>query len=94
MPKWIKFIIAILLLPICAGAARALCFVLRAGYGADTVWIPLLAGAACWIVIFLILPKPMWLYVLGHELTHALWTWLFAQKRGQPEVRTPGMASP
>ena len=77
MPKWIKFIIAVLLLPVCAGAARALWLVLRAGYGADTVWIPLLAGAACWMVIFLLLPKPMWIYVLGHELTHALWTWLF-----------------
>ena len=58
MPKWIKFIIAILLLPVCAGASRALWLVLRAGYGADTVWIPLLAGAACWVVIFLLLPKP------------------------------------
>jgi hypothetical protein len=46
VPKWIKFIIAVLLLPVCAGAARALWLVLRAGYGADTVWIPLLAGAA------------------------------------------------
>ena len=26
--------------------------------------------------------------------TPELWTWLFAQKRGQPEVRTPGMPSP
>ena len=77
MPKWIKFIFAILLLPICAGAARTLWLVLRAGYGADTVWIPLLAGGACWCVIFFLLPKPMRIYVLGHELTHALWTWLF-----------------
>src|SRR5438552_3604037 len=37
----------------------------------------MLAGAACWLVIFLMLPKPMWVYVFGHELTHALWTWLF-----------------
>jgi hypothetical protein len=90
VPKWIKFIIAILLLPICAGAARALCFVLRAGYGADTVWIPLLAGAACWIVIFLVLPKPMWLYVLGHELTHALWTWLFGGTVKKMKVTSKG----
>jgi hypothetical protein len=27
-------------------------------------------------VIYLLLPKPMWVYVMGHELTHALWTWL------------------
>ena len=29
------------------------------------------------MVCFLNLPKPMWIYVVGHELTHALWTWLF-----------------
>ncbi len=76
MPKWLKTIIAILLLPVCGGAAQALWLVLRGGYGADTVWIPLLAGAASWVVIYLLLPKPMWLYVFGHELTHAMWTWL------------------
>jgi hypothetical protein len=90
VPKWIKFIIAILLLPVCAGAARALWLVLRAGYGADTVWIPLLAGAACWIIIFLILPKPMWIYVLGHELTHALWTWLFGGTVKKMKVTSKG----
>jgi len=41
------------------------------------VWVAMLAGGACWLVIFLLLPKPMWVYVFGHELTHALWTWLF-----------------
>src|SRR5258708_2685433 len=71
-----KFIIAILLLPVCIGAARALWPVLVAGSGADIVWVPLLAGAACWVVIFFLLPKPMWIYVFGHELTPALWVWL------------------
>lgn len=36
-------------------------------------WVPVLAGATSWVVVFLSLPKPMWLYVVGHELTHALW---------------------
>src|SRR5512137_2995250 len=75
MPKWLNFILAVLLLPVCAGAAMALVRVLRAGYGADTVWMPLLGGAACWVVVFWLLPKPMWIYVFGHELTHAVWTW-------------------
>ncbi len=44
---------------------------------ADTIWVAFLSGAACWVTIYLLLPKPLWLYVLGHELTHALWTWLF-----------------
>jgi hypothetical protein len=90
VPKWIKFLIAVLLLPVCAGAARALWQVLRAGYGADTVWIPLLAGAACWVVIFFLLPKPMWIYVFGHELTHALWTWLFGGEVKKMKVTSKG----
>ena len=75
MPKWLKTIIAILLLPLCVGAARALWLVLSASGSADTLWVALASGAACWLVIYLLLPKPMWVYVFGHELTHALWTW-------------------
>ena len=90
MPKWIKFIIAILLLPVCAGAATALGRVLHASYGADTVWVPFLAGAACWLVVFLLLPKPMWLYVFGHELTHALWAWLFGGRVKKMKVTSAG----
>jgi len=73
--KWAKMIIAILLLPVCYGAASALWLVLRASGTADVVWVATLAGAGCWLAIFLLLPKPMWVYVFGHELTHALWTW-------------------
>jgi hypothetical protein len=76
VPKWCKTIIALLLLPVCAGAASALWRVLRASGNADTIWVVFLSGAACWLVIYLMLPKPMWVYVFGHELTHALWTWL------------------
>jgi peptidase M50B-like protein len=90
VPKWIKFIIAILLLPICVGAAMALLKVLRASGSADTTWIPLLAGAACWGVIFFMLPKPMWIYVFGHELTHALWTWLFGGRVKKLKVSSSG----
>ncbi len=77
MPKWVKTIVAVLLLPLCLGAAKALFLVLRASGGADTVWVPMSAGAACWLVVYLLLPKPMLLYVFGHELTHAFWTVAF-----------------
>jgi hypothetical protein len=76
MPKWVKTTIAILLLPVCFGAALALWRVIEASGSADTTWVPMLAGATCWLVIYLLLPKPMWIYVFGHELTHAVWTWL------------------
>src|SRR5256884_9728744 len=77
MPKWVKTIIAVLLLPLCLGVTKAAGRVLRASGDADTVWVAMLAGAACWLVIYLVLPRAMWVYVFGHELTHALWTWLF-----------------
>ena len=77
MLKWVKLILAILLLPVCIGAGQTLWMVTRACGDADITLVPILAGAACWVVIYLLLPKPMWIYVFGHELTHALWAWLF-----------------
>lgn len=77
MLKWLKFCVALLLLPVAFSQAMVMGRVLAACGGADLVWVPLLAGVACWFVIFLMLPKPMWIYVFGHELTHALWTVLF-----------------
>ena len=90
MLKWIKFLIAIALLPVCAGAAEALWQVLRACGNADTTWVPFLGGAACWLIIFIFLPKPMWIYVFGHELTHALWTWLFGGQVKKMKVSSSG----
>jgi hypothetical protein len=80
MLKWAKFIVALLLLPVCAGAALALWRVMQASGSADTTWVPAIAGALCWLSIFMLLPKPMWVYVFGHELTHALWTWALGGK--------------
>ena len=70
-------IIAVALLPVCAGATLTLNSVMHACGSADLTLVPVLAGAACWVAIYLLLPKPMWIYVFGHELTHALWVWLF-----------------
>lgn len=78
--KWIKTVIAVLLLPFCVGAVRALARVFGETGDADTIWVAMVAGAACWLGIFLLLPKPMRVYVFGHELTHALWTWIFGGK--------------
>lgn len=80
MTKRFKFAIAILLLPLCAGAVAALAKLLRTTVGVETFWVTFLGGMACWLAIYLLLPKPMWVYVCGHELTHALWTWLFGGK--------------
>jgi len=82
VPRWLKLCVGILLLPVCLATVQALWLVMtRTGAGAATrIWLPLLAGAACWVSVFLLLPKPMWIYVLGHESTHAVWTWIFGGK--------------
>ena len=69
-----------LLLPVCLATSQALWRVLAGASTADRFWLPFLAGTACWVVLFLLLPKPMWIYVVGHESTHAMWTWLFGGK--------------
>ena len=90
MPKWVKTVLAILLLPLCIGAVKALFRVLGATGQADTIWVATIGGAACWLVVFLLLPKPMRLYVFGHELTHALWTWLFGGRVKKFKVTSNG----
>ena len=79
-----------MLLPFCIGAARALLRVLARSGQADTLWIAMAGGAGCWLAIFLLLPKPMRLYILGHELTHALTTWAFGGKVKKLKVTASG----
>jgi hypothetical protein len=90
VPKWLKFLAGLLLLPACIGAARAFWRVLHVSGHAETFWVAFVAGAAVWLVTFLMLPKPMWIYVVGHELTHALWTWLFGGRVKQFKVGSQG----
>lgn len=90
VPKWLKMVFAILLLPVCLGAVGALARVLRISGQADTFWVAFIGGAACWTVVFLMLPKPMRLYVFGHELTHALWAWLFGGRVKRFKVAARG----
>jgi hypothetical protein len=77
MRKWVKMMVGVVLLPACAGGVSALGRILARAGESETFWIATLCGAACWLVTYLLLPKPMRLYVFGHELTHVVWTWLF-----------------
>lgn len=90
MPKWTKFILALLLLPFCVGALSTLMRVVRASGNAETFWVAFVGGAACWLVLFLLLPKPMLVYVFGHELTHVLWTWFFGGRVKRFKARSNG----
>lgn len=90
MPKWVKAILAVLLLPLCIGAVTALGRVLQMSGHADTIWVAFLGGAACWVAIYVLLPKPMLVYVFGHELTHALWAWFFGGRVKRFKVASNG----
>ena len=37
-------------------------------------------GLAGWVIAFFLLPRPMRTYVLGHELSHALWAWMMGAR--------------
>ncbi len=48
------------------------------------------AGYLLWLVVFAFLPKPMRTYVLGHELTHALWALMMGARVEGLKVRETG----
>lgn len=53
------------------------------------VWA-LPAAFLAWVLIFFILPRPFRTYVLGHELTHALWALLMGGRVGKMKVGKTG----
>jgi hypothetical protein len=71
-----RVMLGLAVLPWCVGATWALWVVIRSGGSSATFWVATLGGATSWVVVFFLLPKPLWLYVVGHELTHAIWAWL------------------
>jgi hypothetical protein len=82
--------IAILLVPVCIGAVKALARIIDTTGQANSFWLVLGGGMASWLAIYLLLPKPMLIYVFGHELTHVLWTWLFGGRVRKFKVTSKG----
>lgn len=91
--KFFKFLIALALMPFVAGEIWTLYDVMRisvpdqwrAGWFIS-FWI----GFAVWLVVFFFLPRTMWLYVLGHEFTHALAAMLAGGKVSAFKVTSKG----
>src|SRR6266568_3983718 len=79
--RWVKFVFALFLLPICVVftqtffTAFALATIAQRLWTGEEFWFFSL-GAILWLIAFFGLPRPVILYVFGHELTHALWVWL------------------
>jgi len=74
--RWIKFFVALALMPLMVGLVWALWKITVAWVptsGWQSPWALSIAGGFLfWVLCYLFLPRPMWLYVFGHEFTHAL----------------------
>jgi hypothetical protein len=72
-----RFLLAILLLPLCAAVSLAVAGLLGT-LGREASWpeLSLAGGFLAWLVVYATLPRPIRTYVLAHELTHALWAYL------------------
>jgi len=93
--RWVKFIVALFLLPICAilsqtfFTAFARATVSQRLWAGEEFWFFFL-GVVLWLIAFFGLPRPIILYVFGHELTHALWVWLMGGRVSKFQVGRDG----
>lgn len=93
--KWVKAFIGLFLLPVAyvwsqaffASFSRA---TLHQGFWATGEFLCFAAGCVVWAVIFCALPRPVLIYVFGHELTHALWVWIMGGRVSKFSVGSNG----
>ncbi len=78
--KGIYILFALLLLPSCVAVAYStLRQIIHSGDFRQTIAF-FLIGFASYLTFFLAFRKPVRAYIVGHELTHALWVFLFRGK--------------
>ena len=89
----LRLLIGLSLLPACWGMSRAFLdsVVTAAGGGGLSVEsLSLLGGIAAFALAWMALSHPVKAYVLGHELTHALWGLLFLARPSDLTVNASG----
>jgi hypothetical protein len=74
--RWVKFVVGVFLLPPCFIVTAAFFSALTHASGKDVWFTPefwfFSLGAVLWLIVYFGLPRPLVVYVFGHELTHAL----------------------
>lgn len=93
--RWAKFLTGLLLLPLCAALTmtlwRAIVILAQSPTRLPALHaFACVSGIAIWAIVWLFLPPLTRTYVLGHELTHALWTVLFGGKASGLKVTERG----
>ena len=93
--KWVKFVIALFLLPICAVLSQTFFTAFARAALAERLWAGeefwfFSLGAVLWLIAFFGLPRPILVYVFGHELTHAFWVLLLGGRVSRFRVGREG----
>ncbi len=93
--RWVKFVFAIFLLPICAILSQTFFTAFARATATQRLWAGeefwfFSLGAVLWLIAFFGLPRPLVIYVFGHELTHALWVWLMGGRVSRFRVSRDG----
>lgn len=94
MANFLRMLVGLAALPAAWAATGALADSLVEAAGADGAWsaeaISLLCGMAAFAFSWAFLPRMMRTYVLGHELTHALWGLMFGARASRLRVGASG----
>jgi hypothetical protein len=93
--KWVKFVVALFLLPSCAVLSQTFFTSFARAAVAEHLWAGeefwfFSLGAVLWLIAFFGLPRPLLVYVFGHELTHALWVLLLGGRVSRFRVGREG----
>jgi hypothetical protein len=93
--RWVKNIIALFLLPWCAVLTQTFFTAFTRATIHQQLWAGaefwfFTLGAVLWLIAFFGLPRPVIIYVFGHELTHVLWVWLMGGRVSKFRVSGDG----
>jgi hypothetical protein len=93
--RWVKQIVALFLVPPAWILTRAFfssfsrATINHGFWLSEEFWFFAL-GAVLWLIVFFGLPRPLLMYVFGHELTHAVWVWLMGGRVSQFRIGRSG----
>jgi hypothetical protein len=93
--RWVKFIVAMFLIPLCAILSQTFFTAFARAAMTQRLWAGqefwfFSLGVVLWLIAFFGLPRPIIIYVFGHELTHALWVVLMGGRVSRFKVGRDG----
>lgn len=93
--RWVKLAVGISLLPLCAVLSQTFFTVFTRAAVTQRLWAGeefwfFSLGVVLWLIAFFGLPRPLVVYVFGHELTHALWVLLMGGRVSKFEFSRDG----